>query len=108
MSNTLPPQMHSKSKPVRVLSSVAATATALVTTLAALVAAGVNLPAWLPVVVGAVGTLIPIAVGEYTKDQVTPWADVSAKKLPDGTEVAGPASSIPTGAQVQVTTTEGL
>ena len=102
MSNSLPPQMQSRSKPVRVLSSVAATSTALVTVLAALVAAGVNMPAWIPVVVGAVGTLIPIAVGEYTKGQVTPWEDVAAKKLPDGTTIAGPAATLATGSPAQV------
>lgn len=37
----------------------------------------------------------------YVRGQVTPWQDVIAKVGPDGTPVAGPAHSAPTGTAVE-------
>jgi hypothetical protein len=91
-NNSIPAQQHSRSKPVRILSSIAAVCVAAVGVLGTMSSQGVQVPTWLMAGVGAVGILLPIAIGEYTKGQVTPWEDVVEKVTPSGQVIAGPAS----------------
>ena len=100
MSNTeIPARMESKSKPVRLLASVAAASTAL--------AGGLPLipgvPTWVGAAVGLLGLCLTVGIGKYTEDSVTPWVDVAVKKTESGDMVAGPAAEQRTGAAVDVT-----
>lgn len=101
MSNNteLPARMTSRSKPVRVLGSVAAGSAALAGGLPMLTPDRYD---WIGPAFGLLGIVLSVALTKWTEDQTTPWDDVAAKVTPSGKVVAGPASSIPTGATVEV------
>lgn len=86
----------SRSNPVRIVSATLASlqallAVSLVTDVVGLKVAGL---------LGAMVAAAQLGMGEYVRGQVTPWADVVAKRAQDGTAVAGPAAQAPTGAEV--------
>jgi hypothetical protein len=89
----------SRSKPVLILGSVAAGATALVGVLAAVD----GVPAWVTATVAGISAVATAVGAVWTTGQVTPWPDVAAKRGQDGGLVAGPATHIATGAAVEVT-----
>lgn len=94
----------SRSKPVLILGSVAAGATALVGVLAAVP----GVPAWVTATVAGIAAVSTAVGAVWTTGQVTPYEDVAAKRSQDGQLVAGPATHITTGAAVEVTpSTEG-
>lgn len=94
----------SKSKPVLILGSIAAGATALVGVLATVP----GVPAWVTAVVAGVSAVSTAVGAVWATGQVTPTQDVAAQRVQDGGLVAGPASSITNGASVEVTpSTEG-
>jgi hypothetical protein len=90
-----------KSRPVRVLASVAAGATAAAGGLAVIP----GVPGWVAGVVALVGVVLTVAVGKYTEDNTTPAQDVAAMVSPhnEGAFVAGPASPLRDGVAVDVT-----
>lgn len=89
----------SKSKPVLILGSIAAGATALVGVLATVP----DVPAWVTAVVAGVATVATAVGAVWATSQVTPSEDVAAKRAQDGQLVAGPASVVTNGAAVEVT-----
>lgn len=100
MSIPLPPSMVSKSKPVRLLTAVAAGSTALAGGLPLLTPDNLD---WIGPAAGLLGLVLTVALGVYTGQSVTPWEDVAVKATPEGKLVAGPAAeNLPNGASVQV------
>lgn len=99
------PVKPSESKPVRLLYGIAAGAGAATTVLAAVP----EVPRWVLIVVAGVGVVLTAALGRFTEQQVTPWAEVAARTsgVNPGTFVAGPASPVKTGAVVDVTADTG-
>lgn len=90
----------SKSKPVRLLASVAAGSIAL----------GSGLPLitpdqydWMGPAAGLLGLVITAGLAKWTEDSVTPNDAVAARALPSGDVVAGDAVSIRNGVAVDVT-----
>ena len=102
MSEVIPPQQQSESKPVLVLTAIAAVATVLVGLLATIP----DVPPWVTAAAAGVGAVATAVAGVLTKARVTPWKDVAAKVTPQGTTIAGPAADVPTGAPAQVTVSE--
>jgi hypothetical protein len=90
----------SKSKPVRLLAAAAAGTAVLAGGLPALTPDRFD---WIGAAAGLVGLIVTAGLVVYTEGQVTPWEDVAAKRAQDGGLVAGPATSITTGAAVEVT-----
>jgi hypothetical protein len=92
----------SKSKPVRLLASVAAGSITL----------GSGLPLitpdrydWIGAACGLLGVVITAGLAKWTYDSVTPNENVAARALPSGETVAGDASLVRTGAPVDVVPT---
>lgn len=90
----------SRSKPVRLLASVAAGTVVFAGGLPALTPDQFD---WIGAAVGLAGLVITAGLAVYTEGQVTPYQDVAAKRAQDGQLVAGPASVVTTGAAVDVT-----
>lgn len=90
----------SDSKPVLILGSIAAGATALVTVLASLD----GVPKWAVAVAGGIATVATVIGGYLTQAKTAPWANVAALKVDaTGETVAGPASPLSNGSPVDVT-----
>lgn len=98
MSNNIPAQQQSQSKPVLVLTALAAVCTVIVGALSTIN----GLPTWVVPAVAVVGVVATTIGGVLTKGQVTPWKDVAAKVTPLGVTVAGPAADVRTGSAVDV------
>ena len=95
----------SRSKPVRLLTAVAASSTAVAGGLPLLTPDRFD---WIGPAAGLLGLVITVGLAAYTEEKVTPYEDVAAKRTQDGQLVAGPATHITTGAAVEVTpSTEG-
>lgn len=90
----------SKSKPVRLLASVAAGSTVLAGGLPLLTPAQYD---WIGPAAGLLGLVITAGLAVYTEQSVTPNDAVAARALPSGDVVAGDASPVKTGAPVDVT-----
>lgn len=90
----------SKSKPVRILAGVAASALVVSNGLPLLTPDRFD---WIGPALGLLGLAITAGVAAATEGQVTPTEDVAVKRAGDGQLVAGPASIITTGAAVEVT-----
>lgn len=86
----------SRSNPVRVVSATLASLQALLAVSLVGDVVGLKVAGLLSAMVAAA----QFGLGEYVRSQVTPWADVVAKRAQDGTAVAGPAAQVPTGAEV--------
>ncbi|MGZ0150674.1 hypothetical protein ACXJJ3_26690 [Kribbella sp. WER1] len=86
-------------RPVMALAATVAGASALTGVLAATP----EVPRWLLVALAGVTAVGTAVGGIVTQTQTAPWKEVAARKLQDGTVVAGPASSVTTGATVDVT-----
>lgn len=99
MSTQTPPPSND-SKPVLVLGSIAAAATALITLLATIS----GLPVWVVPALGAVATVCT-AVGAFiTQRKTAPWANVDRIYVDQtGQTVAGPASPLATGTVISDT-----
>lgn len=91
-----------KNEPAITVASITAGFTAL---LALLAAFGLPLTdEQTAAILGVVAVLAPLVVGLITRSQVTPTANVAARRLPDtGATVAGPAAAQSTGSPVTVT-----
>lgn len=90
-----------ESKPVRLLGAVAAGATAATAGLAIIP----GVPGWVAGVVGLVGLVLTAGLSRYTEGVVTPTENVAAvRDDKTGATVAGPASVVPDGVKVDVTT----
>lgn len=89
----------SRSKPVLVLGSVAAGATAIVGVLATVP----GVPPWVTAAVAGIAAVATAVGAVWATGQVTPYEDVAAKRTQDGGLVAGPATHVATGAAVDVT-----
>lgn len=87
----------SKRNPVRIAMSTLAALQALVAGSAFLDIVGAKVAALLALMVVAA----QLGISEYVRGQVTPWADVVAKRTDDGAVVAGPSAEAPTGVEVQ-------
>lgn len=92
----------SRSKPVRLLASVAAGSIAL----------GAGLPLitpdrfdWTGPAAGLLGLVITAGLAKWTEDNVTPNENVGARLLPSGQMVAADATPIRNGVAVDVTPT---
>jgi hypothetical protein len=90
------------SRPVLVLASIVAGASALTGVLAA----EPSVPRWLLIVLAGVTTVGTAVGGVVTQTKTAPWKDVAARLTEDGSVVAGPASPVPLGHEVDVTRTE--
>lgn len=94
------PAPESPTSPVLVFGSIAAACTALITILAAVP----QIPVWVPVAVGAVGTVATAVGGYLAKQRTVPLANVGARYITQtGEMVSGPASPIPDNTPVDVT-----
>lgn len=97
-----PPVPQSSGEP---LAPVAIVVGALVGTLALLTAFGVNLTdAQVAAIVGTPGAVGPLIVWVLGRRKVSPTANIAALVDKSGEVVAGPASPLPNGQPVNVTT----
>lgn len=90
------------SRPVVVLASIVAGASALTGVLAA----EPSVPRWVLIALAGITAVGTAVGGVITQTKTAPWKDVAARVAEDGTIVAGPASPVPTGHEVDVTRAE--
>ena len=86
------------SRPVVVLASVVAGASALTGVLAA----EPSVPRWVLIVLAGITAVGTAVGGVVTQTLTTPWKTVAARVDETGALVAGPASPVPTGQAVSV------
>ena len=106
------PFPSSRSRPVVVLASTVAGASALTGVLAAVP----EVPRWLLIVLAGVTAVGSAVGGVITNQRTAPWEDVAALRVAGphqrgaaaGPIVAGPASDVRTGAAVEVSPTSGM
>lgn len=99
------PNTSNRSKPVLILASSVAGASALLGVLAAVPA-----PSWLLITLAGVTAVGSAVGGVITNQRTAPWEDVAALRvgpsgrgIESGPIIAGPASDVRTGAAVDIT-----